>query len=47
MALFEETGLGRLSDFTLVKLDNPPKAGSLARVKINASDNEQALGVLV
>ena len=47
MALFEETGLGRLPDFTLVKLDNPPKAGSLARVKINASDNEQALGVLV
>ena len=47
MALFEETGLGRLPDFTLVKLDNPPKAGSLAKVKINASDNEQALGVLV
>lgn len=47
MALFEETGLGRLPDFTLVKLDNPPKAGSLARVKINASDNEQALGVLI
>ena len=47
IALFEETGLGRLPDFTLVKLDNPPKAGSLARVKINASDNEQALGVLV
>ena len=46
IALFEETGLGRLPDFTLVKLDNPPKAGSLAKVKINSSDNEQALGIL-
>ena len=30
VALFEETGLGRLPDFTFVKVDNPPKAGSLA-----------------
>ncbi len=47
IALFEETGLGRLPDFTLVKLDNPPKAGSLAKVEISASDNEHALGILV
>ena len=47
IALFEETGLGRLPDFTLVKLDNPPKAGSLAKVEIRSSDNEHALGILV
>jgi len=47
LALFEETGLGRLPDFTLVKVDNPPKAGSLAQIKITALDDNQALGVLV
>ena len=46
-ALFEETGLGRLSDFTLVKVDNPPKAGSLAFVQITGIDGDAALGHLV
>ena len=46
-ALFEETGLGRLPDFTLVKLDNPPKAGSLAKIRITSSDGEHALGNLI
>ncbi len=46
-ALFEETGLGRLADFTLVKVDNPPKAGSLAFVEITAIDGDTALGHLV
>ncbi|WP_371396377.1 tRNA (N(6)-L-threonylcarbamoyladenosine(37)-C(2))-methylthiotransferase MtaB [Fretibacter rubidus] len=43
-ALFEETGLGRLPDFTLVKVDNPPAAGQFGRVKITDSDGEYALG---
>ena len=46
-ALFEETGLGRLPDFTLVKVDNPPKAGSLAFVEITGIDGDAALGHLV
>jgi len=47
IALFEETGLGRLPDFTVVKLDNPPKAGSLAKVEIISSNEDHALGVLI
>lgn len=47
LALFEDTGLGRLPDFTLVKVDNPPKAGSLAQIKITSSDEDHAVGVLV
>ena len=46
-ALFEETGLGRLADFTLVKVDNPPKAGSLAPIQITGIDGDTALGHLV
>ena len=46
-ALFEETGLGRLADFTLVKVDNPPKAGSLAQIHITDLDGDTALGHLV
>ena len=46
LALFEETGLGRLADFTLVTVDNPPKSGSLAKVKITAADSETAIGIL-
>ena len=45
-ALFEETGLGRLSDFTLVKVDNPPKSGSFADVTLTGYEGEQALGVI-
>lgn len=47
IALFEETGLGRLPDFTLVKVDNPPKAGSLAQIHITGIDGEHAVGHLV
>lgn len=47
IALFEETGLGRLPDFTLAKVDNPPKAGSLAEIKITGVDGEHAVGHLV
>ncbi len=47
IALFEETGLGRLPDFTVVKLDNPPKAGSLAKVEIISSNEDHALGILI
>ena len=46
-ALFEETGLGRLADFTLVKVDNPPKSGSLANVLLTGHDGTTALGHLV
>ena len=45
-ALFEETGLGRLPDFTLVKVDNPPESGSLAQVQITDANNEHAIGHL-
>lgn len=47
IALFENTGLGRLPDFTLVKVDNPPEAGSLAKIKIMSSDEDHAVGTLV
>lgn len=43
-ALFEETGLGRLPDFTLVKVDNPPPAGQFAQVSITAHDDDHAIG---
>ena len=46
MALFEETGLGRLPDFSLIKLDNPPAASSLRAVKITGSDGDYLLGDL-
>ena len=47
IALFEDTGLGRLPDFTLVKVDNAPKAGSLGQVKVTGIDGEHAVGHLV
>ena len=47
IALFEDTGLGRLPDFTLVKVDNPPEAGSLAKIKVTSSDEDHAVGILV
>ncbi len=46
-ALFEETGFGRLPDFTLVKVDNPPKSGSLAQVQITDANHEHAIGTLI
>jgi threonylcarbamoyladenosine tRNA methylthiotransferase MtaB len=46
VALFEETGLGRLPDFSLIKVDTPPKSGSLAPVKITGATPEHLLGTL-
>ncbi|NNE58251.1 MAG: tRNA (N(6)-L-threonylcarbamoyladenosine(37)-C(2))-methylthiotransferase MtaB [Hellea sp.] len=45
-ALFEDTGLGRLTDFTLVKIDGPPQGGAFAKVKLTGYDGENALGIL-
>ncbi|MGB0906141.1 MAG: tRNA (N(6)-L-threonylcarbamoyladenosine(37)-C(2))-methylthiotransferase MtaB [Maricaulaceae bacterium] len=47
IALFENDGLGRLPDFTRVKVDNPPKSGSFARVEIIAHDGEFVIGKLI
>lgn len=47
MALFEETGLGRLPDFTLAKVDNPPKAGSFAEIKITGANSDHVIGTLI
>jgi len=46
-ALFEETGLGRLPDFSFVKVDTPPKSGSLAIVKITGATPEHLTGILL
>jgi threonylcarbamoyladenosine tRNA methylthiotransferase MtaB len=46
-ALFEETGLGRLPDFSMVKVDNPAVAGSLARVRITGADAEHLIGQVI
>ncbi|MGJ8564247.1 MAG: tRNA (N(6)-L-threonylcarbamoyladenosine(37)-C(2))-methylthiotransferase MtaB [Alphaproteobacteria bacterium] len=44
IALFEDTGLGRLPDFSLVKVDNPPKGGSLARVSLTGQTDDHLTG---
>ncbi len=46
-ALFEETGLGRLPDFTLVAVDNPPPAGSFAKVELTGYEGGNAKGRVV
>lgn len=46
-ALFEADGTGRLADFTRVKVDNPPKAGQFAEVKLTAHDGDVATGYVV
>ena len=51
-ALFEETGLGRLPDFSMVKVDNPPldikgAAGSLAKVRITDATAEHLIGQVI
>ncbi|MEP1230768.1 MAG: tRNA (N(6)-L-threonylcarbamoyladenosine(37)-C(2))-methylthiotransferase MtaB [Litorimonas sp.] len=43
-ALFEDTGLGRLPDFSLIRVDNPPKSGSLVQVKILDSNDDELIG---
>ena len=45
-ALFEEGGLGRLPDFCTVKVDNPPKSGSFASVKITGYNDDTLEGTL-
>ena len=45
-ALFEENGNGRLPDFSLIRVDNPPPAGSLARVRVLGSDGTELTGEL-
>jgi len=45
-ALFEDTGFGRLPDFSLVSVDNPPKSGSLAQVTLTGHDGEKLQGHL-
>ena len=47
IALFEETGLGRLPDFSVVKVDNPVAAGSLARVRITDAASEELIGQVI
>ena len=47
VALFEETGLGRLPDFTLVSVDNPPPAGSFAKVELTGYEGGNAKGRVV
>jgi len=44
IALFEETGLGRLPDFTLVKVPSPPAGGTFANVILTGYDGETATG---
>ncbi len=46
-ALFEETGLGRLPDFSLIRVDNPSKSGSLTDVKIIDSNDDNLIGHLI
>lgn len=46
-ALFEETGLGRLPDFSLVKVDKPAAAGSLAKVCIIDATSEHLIGQVI
>lgn len=45
-ALFEETGYGRLPDFSLIKVDNPPTASTMHTVRITGSDGDYLLGTL-
>jgi len=46
-ALFEETGLGRLPDFSVVTVDNPAAAGSLAKVRITGATAEHLIGQVI
>ena len=46
-ALFEETGLGRLPDFSLMKVDKPAAAGSLAKVRITDATSEHLIGQVI
>ena len=44
MALFEETGLGRLPDFSVIHVDNPPPAGSIVKVRVVEAADDHLIG---
>ena len=50
IALFEGTGseirLGRLPDFSLIRVDNPPAAGSLAEITVIGAGGDHLIGTL-
>ena len=46
-ALFEETGFGRLPDFSVVKVDNPAAAGSLANIRVTDASPEHLIGQVI
>lgn len=46
IALFEDTGQGRLPDFSLIRVDNPPPAGSLGRVTVISVQDDHLIGTL-
>lgn len=46
VALFEDTGHGRLPDFSLIRVDNPPPAGSLATVTVVEARTDHLIGSL-
>lgn len=43
-ALFEETRQGRLPDFSLIQVDNPPPAGSIADVLVIGATDDHLIG---
>ena len=45
-ALFEANGVGRLPDFSRVKVSTPPIAGALARVRLTGHDGDTLFGEL-
>ena len=46
VALFEEGGAGRLPDFSLIRVDNPPPAGSLASIRVIGATDDHLTGEL-
>lgn len=46
VALFEETGQGRLPDFSVIRVDNPPPAGSLGTVTVIDARDDHLIGSL-
>ncbi|GHA87830.1 tRNA (N(6)-L-threonylcarbamoyladenosine(37)-C(2))-methylthiotransferase MtaB [Algimonas arctica] len=46
VALFEETGQGRLPDFSLIRVNNPPPAGSLGKVTVIEARDDHLIGSL-
>jgi threonylcarbamoyladenosine tRNA methylthiotransferase MtaB len=46
VALFEETGQGRLPDFSIIRVNNPPPAGSLGKVTVIEARDDHLIGSL-